>query len=112
VEPRLERVLTVASFGANYGFVEVEQAQAHHDAEALLRRALVRADSDGEVRISDDEPAAALIHAASALEAELLAVGATGASGLRRLALGRVGEKVMRHAPCSVLVARGDGEQR
>jgi nucleotide-binding universal stress UspA family protein len=45
--------------------------------------------------------AAALEHAA-----DLIVVGTHGRSGLHHLLLGSVAERVVQHAPCSVLVAR------
>lgn len=43
-------------------------------------------------------------------EIELIVMGTHGRTGLKRVVLGSVAEKVVRHAPCSVLVTRGDGE--
>ena len=39
---------------------------------------------------------------------ELVVLGTHGRTGLGRILLGSVAEQVVRHAPCSVLVARGD----
>jgi nucleotide-binding universal stress UspA family protein len=41
---------------------------------------------------------------------DLIVMGTHGRTGIRRFLLGSVAEKVVRHAPCSVLVAREDGE--
>jgi nucleotide-binding universal stress UspA family protein len=41
---------------------------------------------------------------------DLVAIGTHGRTGIRRFLLGSVAEKVVRHAPCSVLVVRPDGE--
>ena len=41
---------------------------------------------------------------------DLVVVGTHGRTGIARWMLGSVAEKVVRHAPCSVLVARGRGE--
>ncbi len=43
-------------------------------------------------------------------EIELIVMGTHGRTGLKRVLLGSVAEKVVRHAPCSVLITRGDGE--
>jgi nucleotide-binding universal stress UspA family protein len=54
-----------------------------------------------------DRPAAAAVGAeAEALGAELIVVGAHSKSGLRLRALGRVAEKIVRTAACSVLAVR------
>lgn len=49
---------------------------------------------------------------ADALDIDLIAVGARGLSAAQRFLLGSVSEKVMRHAPCSVLIARTADEQQ
>jgi nucleotide-binding universal stress UspA family protein len=41
---------------------------------------------------------------------DLVVIGTHGRTGLSRILLGSVAEKVIRHAPCSVLVVRPDGE--
>jgi nucleotide-binding universal stress UspA family protein len=41
---------------------------------------------------------------------DLIVMGTHGRTGIRRFLLGSVAEKVVRHAPCSVLVARDAGE--
>jgi len=52
-------------------------------------------------------PAApAILEAAEELPAQLLVLGTHGRTGLKRVALGSVAEKVVRAAPCSVLVVR------
>lgn len=43
---------------------------------------------------------------------DLVVVGTHGRTGLARILLGSVAEKVVRHAPCSVLAVRPDGELR
>jgi nucleotide-binding universal stress UspA family protein len=50
--------------------------------------------------------AAAIVKQAESIGAELVVVGARGRTGLSLLPLGSVAEKVVRTAPCSVLVAR------
>jgi nucleotide-binding universal stress UspA family protein len=46
----------------------------------------------------------ALLDAAS--EAAVLVVGARGLGGFERLRIGSVSQHVLRHAPCTILVAR------
>jgi nucleotide-binding universal stress UspA family protein len=43
---------------------------------------------------------------------DLCVMGTHGRTGLSRVFLGSVAEKIVRHAPCSVLVVRPDGEPR
>lgn len=54
-----------------------------------------------------------ITEAARALSADLIVIGTHGYTGLKRALLGSTAEKVVRHAPCPVLVARGAaGEMR
>ena len=71
----------------------------------LLRPLLDRAVS---VRFESLErsPIDGLVDAAAIDDADLVVVGSHGYRGLRRFVLGSVAEAVVRHAPCSVLVAR------
>jgi nucleotide-binding universal stress UspA family protein len=50
----------------------------------------------------------ALCDAADLGKVDLLVVGTHGLTGIRRLLIGSVAERMVRHAPCSVLVARAD----
>lgn len=51
-------------------------------------------------------PAAGLIDAAREYDADLLVVGSRGLTGLDHFLLGSVSERVLQHAPCSVLIVR------
>ncbi len=68
---------------------------AHGDARATLRYHLV-----------EQPPREAVCDMAEQLHADLVVVGSHGHRGLRRVLLGSTAEAVVRHAPCSVLVAR------
>jgi nucleotide-binding universal stress UspA family protein len=57
------------------------------------------------------EPAAELARAATEQEWDVLVVATHGRTGVRRLVLGSVAERIVRHAPCPVLVARERVEQ-
>lgn len=56
-----------------------------------------------------ESPVAGLCDIAGELAAGLVVVGTRGRTGLKRLLIGSVAERVVRHAPCSVLVARDFG---
>lgn len=58
------------------------------------------------VRIEDGPTDAAVLRTAAEIVAELVVIGASGASGVRRLFLGSNAVTVVRSAPTSVLVAR------
>jgi len=57
-----------------------------------------------EVRIG--HPAREIVQAAEAAGVELVVVGFKGTTGVRRFLLGSVSERVLRYAPCSVLLIR------
>jgi nucleotide-binding universal stress UspA family protein len=57
-----------------------------------------------EVRIGS--PAGEIVAAAGDLKADLLCISTHGRTGLAHLLLGSVAEKIVRHAPCRVLIVR------
>ena len=59
-----------------------------------------------DVRVMEGSPAAAIVQAAEDLSAELIVVGCHGRTGLLRMLLGSVAERVVAAAPCSVLAVR------
>jgi nucleotide-binding universal stress UspA family protein len=61
-----------------------------------------------EKHVREGDPAQTLIDVAEENDADLIAVGARGHSGLRRFALGSVSAKLSHHAPTSVLIVRED----
>jgi nucleotide-binding universal stress UspA family protein len=60
------------------------------------------------VELVQGPPASVITHAAERGGHDLIAIGTHGHRGFRRLLLGSVAESVIRHAPCSVLVAHGE----
>lgn len=78
--------------------------EAHPKLDQALRRhvAELTGRSDVETAVEVGAPDAVLVHQA----AQLLVVGSHSYSGLKQLFLGDVAESVIRHAWCSVLVAR------
>lgn len=59
-----------------------------------------------EFRLLQGPAAEVVTDLATAEHADLIAVGTHGRHGLRRIVLGSVSGAIVRHAPCSVLVAR------
>ncbi|HWU90957.1 MAG TPA: universal stress protein [Kofleriaceae bacterium] len=62
------------------------------------------------VELVQGPPASVITHAAERHNNDLIAVGAHGRRGVRRLLLGSVAESTIRHSPCSVLVVHGDAK--
>jgi nucleotide-binding universal stress UspA family protein len=54
----------------------------------------------------EGDPAAEIVHYAREAGIDLIVMGTHGRTGLERLLMGSVAEKVMREAPCSVLVVK------
>jgi len=81
---------------------------AFDTAEQELERMARELARDLEMRtaVLAEPPHAALCDAAERDGADLIVVGSHGHSGLRHLMLGSVAERVLRHAPCSVMVVR------
>src|SRR5690349_13483292 len=80
--------------------------QTSAQIQAQLARAKPGAKADVEVLIDAASEAAAIVRCAESRGADLVVVGSRGSTGLRRMLLGSVAEAVVRHAHCSVLVAR------
>lgn len=59
-----------------------------------------------EIEVRDGDPPSGLLRIAAERNADLITVGAQGASEVQEFLLGSVSEKVLRHAPCSVLLVR------
>jgi nucleotide-binding universal stress UspA family protein len=61
-----------------------------------------------EPRIATGDPAEAILHLAQELTVDLIVMATHGRTGLPHVLLGSVAEKVVRRAPCAVLVTRGN----
>jgi len=75
-------------------------------AERKVREVLAKAQVDAETLIVSGDSATAILGAAANLRAELVVIGTRGRTGLARLALGSVAERVVEAADCSVMVVR------
>ena len=61
-------------------------------------------------RVVDGDPREVLVDIAFAEKTDLLVVGSRGRTGIARLLLGSVASHVAAHAPCSVLIVRGESK--
>ena len=98
--------------GVTHGFSDTAQGQFEIDKQrektertsaALLAEA-EQQDVSVEVHTPTGDVADALIGVAEAVGADLLVVGNLGMSGVKRLVLGSVPNKVSHHCPCSLLI--------
>jgi universal stress protein A len=88
-----------------------ETSDAEEFAEAKLELNALGEQMLGPCRVVETTVRAGLAffeitEAAKALGADLIVVGTHGYTGLKRALLGSTAEKIVRHAPCPVLVAR------
>ncbi len=74
-----------------------------------IRRDLTGEKFEISTKLSEGYAADEILKAAQDVRTDLIVVGSKGVTGLRRMMmLGGVSHKVVRHAPCSVLVMRND----
>jgi nucleotide-binding universal stress UspA family protein len=78
------------------------------EAEALVERnaRALGAIMAVETTVREGDPRLAIVDEAAKWRADLVLLGSHGRTGLKRLLLGSVAEYVVRHAPCSVEIAR------
>lgn len=89
----------------------LEEAHATLDryvAERLEALTSAEGVDRARVRTSVDfgDPAERLLALADAVDADLIVIGPRGKTGMDRLLVGSVADQVLRHAHCSVLIAR------
>lgn len=88
--------------------VRKNEGMERHAKDALAKLAKDKL-ADQEVTLEVREHASAVAGICDIAEetaADLVAVGTRGRTGLARLLIGSVAERIVRHAPCAVLVAR------
>jgi nucleotide-binding universal stress UspA family protein len=81
------------------------EAEIRRDMASLLER-VTAAGLEGDSVIIHGVPFHEIIEAAKAQQVDLIVMGTHGRTGLQHMFLGSVAEKVVRLAPCPVLVAR------
>jgi nucleotide-binding universal stress UspA family protein len=94
------------------GGADTVTVSVRNAGEALLARAGREADAKGveyETHTRDGDAADTIIRIAEEQHADLIVVGHTARAGIPPLPLGSVSQKVLHHAPCSVLIVRGGG---
>ena len=86
---------------------ELQRERQVHSAR-LLGELVVREFGAGKVaaEIRTGAPVEAITSVARQTKVDLIVIGTHGRTGLKRVLLGSVAERVVRHAPCPVLVVR------
>ena len=86
-------------------FLEELEAAVTSDMEGYLAR-VTAAGLEGEIVVVHGVPFQEILHAAKERQVDLIIMGTHGRTGLTHVLLGSVAEKVVRLAPCPVLIAR------
>jgi nucleotide-binding universal stress UspA family protein len=96
-----------APFGASWVVPPQELVdEVRKSAESALRSTLERFGVEGDPLVAEGDAASAILEAARALPAELVVLATRGRTGITRMVLGSVAERVVATAPCSVLAVR------
>jgi len=103
------------AFGVEYALAEELVQELRDDAQRALEAATLEATALGAKRPASKLLAGSPRHEIVRVLAQdpafdLVVVGTHGRTGFARILLGSVAEGVVRHAPCSVLAVRPDGE--
>ncbi len=86
-----------------------DQEKYHKEIAKRAAGRLKDAGLAAEARMVIGDPRATLLDTAAKEHADLIVVGSHGRTGIKKLLLGSVASHVVTHAPCSVLVVRGEG---
>jgi nucleotide-binding universal stress UspA family protein len=92
---------------------QAEQA-VRESAQQLLTQTLASFPApawNSTTMLREGRAAGEILQAAREIEADLIVLGCRGLGGVKRFLLGSVSQKVMLHAPCSVLISRPRGEE-
>lgn len=86
----------------------VTRVQARENLVAKAGQRTREAGLSTETRVLEGEPGHALVATAQSERCDLIVVGSRGRSRLAQLLLGSTAHHVVTHAPCSVLVVKGN----
>jgi nucleotide-binding universal stress UspA family protein len=86
-------------------YIQVLEAESAHSMQAYLER-VTAAGLEGEIAVVYGVPFHEIIATAKTQQVDLIVMGTHGRTGLQHVLLGSVAEKVVRLAPCPVLVVR------
>lgn len=85
--------------------IDAVSAQAHQMMEELVGQARAKGFAIRNASVVPGNAGRGIVEAAKSGHYDLIVIGSHGRTGLARAVLGSVAERVVRHAPCSVLVA-------
>lgn len=102
---RLE-LLTVVDASAVDGILGHADPTLWEKLLSQARARLAELAGDDPLTVLEGKPADVIVDHAQAVKADLIVMGSQGRTGVQRLMVGSVAERVVRHAPCPVLVVR------
>jgi nucleotide-binding universal stress UspA family protein len=88
-----------------YTYIQDLEAEIMQSMESCLAR-VTAAGLEGEIVVVHGVPFHEILETAKTQQVDLIVMGTHGRTGLQHMLLGSVAEKVVRLAPCPVLVAR------
>ena len=94
---------------AKSSYVAPKTDSAKNKGEALLYQIaepFQKGPYDVEIEWKCGDPPLAILESAKQQDVQMIVVGARGMKGIKRFLLGSVSQKVLEHAPCSVLIVR------
>jgi nucleotide-binding universal stress UspA family protein len=84
---------------------DAQRSAERSGAEEALREVVAALGIEGaETMVVEGEPATALCELAESLPATVMVAGSRGRGGLKRALLGSVSDRLVRHAPCPLVV--------
>jgi len=97
---------TVAAADLGLGLPPLDVEAIHNAGRQILDRAISQVGNQVKMRtlMQDGDAADAILDAAEQEGADLIVVGNRGMRGAKRFVLGSVPNRVVHHAPCSVLI--------
>ncbi len=90
---------------------EMMEAQARDEADAFLKRFRDRGTVQVGMRLEEGTPHKRIVEVAAKDGYDLIVMNTHGLSGFQRFVIGSVAEKVMRNAPCPILIVRHPDEE-
>jgi len=104
------------AFGVEYTFpldtLEALTGEAQQGLEAAVKEATSLGAQSVSSKLLDGLPWREIVQMLDSQAFDLAVMGTQGRSGLARVLLGSVAEQVIRHARCSVMAVRPDGEPK
>ena len=89
-----------------YTYIETLEAEVQQSLETYRQR-VQEAGLDCDIMVVHGIPFQSIIDVARDQQVDLIIMGTHGRTGLKHILLGSVAEKVVRLAPCPVLITRG-----